>query len=384
MIKNASYRADYVVDINLNGDSGKEKATREKAARLRNKSGSFRIFSLKNSMPRSTSRALSMIWLELSYFLNGLFRTYRPEVIFTRSTFAFGTWAYGKLFKIPVIREVHADFLDEIRILYHNRHLHLSMFRVIHSYMMFFIKRADGLIFNNTNLERHFIEQYGIREAKTITVPNGCDTKRFYPLNKIHSRTDLGLNLDKKYLLFIGSVSKWHGVEYLLKIHIEITKRRDDVHLLIVGGHRLSEAEELRKKYDSKNVTFTGEVNYDKALLYINAADVCLIPVNDIRKSPGSPIKLYDSIACGKPVITQANTAGYSDIAEQYGLGITCDFTNTLTAASQILDFIDQADFTHYEKHNRKIAIHELEWDMMIDRWITFAEKFLNHPGNPR
>ena len=242
---------DYLVDINLNGSSGKEKASGEKALRLKEIGGKVRVFSIKNTKAKSISRFCSMFWLECKFLLKGIFAKYKPDVVFTRSTLAFGTWAYGKFYSVPVIREVHSDFWDEIKILYKGRRYYLSLFYLIHKYNLFFLKRSNGIIFNNIRLQQHFVDTYNIPAKITTTIPNGCDTQRFYPIDIKTARKKLSLDYNTKYLLFIGSVSRWHGVEYLLKAQQLINQERKDVVLLVVGGHDLSEAEELKLKYDS-------------------------------------------------------------------------------------------------------------------------------------
>jgi glycosyltransferase involved in cell wall biosynthesis len=366
---------DYLVDINLRGSSGKEKGSGEKALRLKEKGGTVRVFSIKSTKARSVSKFASMFWLEFKYLLKGVFEKYKPDVIFTRSTLAFGTWATGKIYNIPVIREVHSDFWDEINILYQGKRFYLTLFYLIHKYNLFFLKRSNGIIFNNTRLQQHFIDKYNIPAERTTTIPNGCDTKRFYPIDKAAARQQLSLDYNTTYLLFIGSVSRWHGVEYILKAQQLINQKRKDVALLVVGGHDLSEAEELKEKYENEHTPFIGKVAYEKALLYINAADVCLIPVNDIRVSPGSPIKLYDAVSCGKPVITQSNTPGYSDITQKYKIGIACDFLDSKNAAAVILDFFTQVDLDYYSSHNRNVALNHLDWDIRIGQWLDFAMK---------
>jgi glycosyltransferase involved in cell wall biosynthesis len=362
---------DYVVSININGSSGKEKGTREKADRLYQKGKSVRIFSLKNDIKNPLKKLFSFVWIELKYLSTSIFSSIKPDVIFTRSFFGFGTWLSGKINNIPVIREVHADLWDEAKILYDNK-IVLWFFRILHRIDLFFIRTANAVIFNNNKLERHFIDRYDLKN-NTISISNGCDTKRFYPIITAKARKSLGLDQRKKYLLFIGEVSKWHGVEYLLEIQKEIKEQCSDIILLIVGGGNNSQVEELREKYSMENIHFIGMVKYETALLYINACDVSLIPVNDIRVSPGSPLKLFDSIACGKPVITQKNTLGYSDIVKKHKLGTVCNFKKPKIASQKILNFLDSYDSDFYCQNNRNIAEIELEWDCIIDQWLTFA-----------
>lgn len=369
---------DYLVDIHLDGSSGKEKGSKEKAVRLARMGETVRIWSLKGKKRGYVARLCAMLWLESRYLISTLFARKKPDVVFTRSHFAFGSWAIGRIYRSVVVREVHTDMMGEFRLLYSKKRFLLPLLSLFNRYNLYFIKRADGVIFNNTQLEEYYVSQYGLSREKTITVPNGCDTRRFYPVNKLHARKHCSLEAGKKYMLFIGSVSKWHGVEYLLKIQDDLSRRRNDIVLLIVGGHALSEANELKKKYPAGNTVYSGRVDYEKALMYINAADVCLVPVHNVRVSPGSPIKLYDAVACGKPVITQIDTPGYSDITEEYSLGISCDFTHTKEASEQIATFLDTADYDHYQKHNREVAVRHLEWDIMMGRWIKFAQKLMD------
>ncbi len=366
---------DYVVDIGLDGFSGKGKGSKEKAKKLIQTGKDVQIWSLKKNKARSLSKLFHMFWLELSYLTHAISRKTKPDVIFTRSFFGFGTWITGKLYKAPVIREVHGDLWGELKLLFSNRKYLLPFLWAAHRYTLFFIKRSDGLIFNNSKLEDYFRIRYSIDHEKTVTIPNGCNTSHFFPIETKLAREKLSLEPDKKYLLFIGSVSKWHGVHFLIDIQKVINRTREDVVLLVVGGHDFSESEKLKSLTSEKNIVFTGKVPYNEALLYINAADVCLVPVNNIRVSPGSPIKLYDAVSCGKPVITQVNTPGYSDITEKHNLGATCDFPVSEQAAAEIIEFLDNANYEYFLEHNRKVAVNHLDWDIRINQWLQFAAK---------
>jgi glycosyltransferase involved in cell wall biosynthesis len=71
-----------------------------------------------------------------------------------------------------------------------------------------------------------------------------------------------------------------------------------------------------------KNLYFLGHRPYNDLPGYLHHFDVCLIPYRPLREM-GSPIKLYDYLACGKPVVTTnfAGVVGFSDvvyIAEYY------------------------------------------------------------------
>lgn len=199
---------DYLIDITLSGHSGKEKASKEKANRLLEKGKEVQIWSLRRTWRFALVKVINMFWLEAKYLLVFLLRRNKPDVIFTRSVFSFGSWAAGKLFKVPVIREVHADLWGEFKLLFSHKKFFLPLLWVIHKYVTFFIKRADGLIFNNVRLEDYFVNTYSLNKLRTTTIPNGCDTNRFYPVDREKACSKLNLDHKSKYMLFIGEVSK--------------------------------------------------------------------------------------------------------------------------------------------------------------------------------
>ena len=366
-------RIDYVVTVNIKGNSGKEKATREKYLEL-TKISDCKFYSLKEKRKNTILSLIDMIVLELKYLLETTFSKSKPEIIFTRSSICFGTYLISKLFRIKLIREVHADFKDESKTLFKNKFKY-QLALLFHSYLMGFYRNASGLIFNNKLLEKHYNLVYSINTNNTTTITNGCNTKEFYPINTIQAINAEGLDENYKYFIFVGSISKWHGIEYILDLFNELLKIRNDVKLLIAGGTNNSYTIKIKEKYSSENILFFENINIEKANRLINCADLCFLPVKNIRISPGSPLKLYDYISCGKPILTQSDTIGYSDIVEKYQLGMSCDLTNPIESAEIISKFVENVDLNFYLANNRKVAEENLHWRNVINKWIEFAEQ---------
>jgi glycosyltransferase involved in cell wall biosynthesis len=368
-------KIDYILSLRISGkNTGKEKATTEKITYL-DKLAGLNYYTLDVISKNDKNKAIKMVILELYYIYDLIFkRKSKPDTIIARSVFSFGAYCIAKLYKIPIIFEVHADILDESKILFQNSDVKKFLSLLWHKYNLFFIKRADGLIFNNPLLEKHYNSHYLDSSIKTISIHNGSDTEFFYPIEKLQARKNISLKEEALYLLFIGSISKWHGVESLIEAYSHINKNcaGKQIILLIVGGHRKDYLVELKKKYSNSGIVFKGEVAKEEALQYINAADICMLPVNNIRISPGSPLKLFDYAACGKPIITQIDTVGYSDLVEKYNLGICCDFTDYRKAANIITDFIRSYDEVYYQNNNRKIAEEYFSWDKVLKRWLDF------------
>lgn len=367
-------KIDYVISINIKGSSGKSKATNEKIKHLTKINDDTNIYSLdQSSLLRN--KYISIIYLEIAYLFKVIFSKRKPDIIFTRSYLMFGTYLVSKLFKTIVIREIHADFYDESKILFKDSKLKQKLSKLYTKYSNWFNNRSDGLIFNNILLEDYFKSHYLTNDVKTITIHNGTDIDFFVPKDEIESKKILRLENEKKYLLFLGSVSRWHGIEYILNMFRYLQKYDSNYHLLIVGGSDYDYLSKIETQYkDINNITFTGKVNKEIAVQYINASKLCLLPVNDIRISPGSPLKLFDYAACGKAIITQENVVGYSDIIAKYRLGASCNLTKPKEAANYINEFIMSLHTDDYLNNNRLSAVKYFDWEVIMREWIEFAK----------
>ena len=123
----------------------------------------------------------------------------------------------------------------------------------------------------------------------------------------------LNLSPTSPIVCFTGSLFPYQGVDLLIRAAPAILARDPAILFLIVGdGPRLRESMDLVKESEvAGSFHFTGRVPYQKVPLYINAADLCVAPKKPIL-SGYSPLKLYEYMACGKPVIADEN-GGFRD-----------------------------------------------------------------------
>ena len=104
---------DYVLSLKLSGkNSGKEKATAEKIKYLQ-KLTALRSYTLDTISKGEKNKVIKMFLLELFYLYDVILkRKEKPGIIIARSVFYFGSFLIAKIYKIPLIIEVHADILD--------------------------------------------------------------------------------------------------------------------------------------------------------------------------------------------------------------------------------------------------------------------------------
>lgn len=181
---------------------------------------------------------------------------------------------------------------------------------------------------------------YKAAPDKFSEIPNGVDTKIFYP------KKDLGLmeklqnhppypplikggkeEPENKIILFVGGLDKAHyfkGVDCLLNACAQL---KINYKLIIVGKGDLADDYKLQaKKLKIKDkVIFCADVTNHDLPKYYNAADVVVLP--SIDKSEAFGMVLVEGMACGKPVIA-TNLAGVRSVVENGINGILVEPKN--------------------------------------------------------
>jgi len=105
--------------------------------------------------------------------------------------------------------------------------------------------------------------------------------------------------------LYLGSLHPWKGVDTLILAMKHVTR---PAQLTIVGGstRRISELRALSQREGvGERVVFIGPVEPGRRFEWIHRADICLLSLapTSIGSRYTSPLKLFEYMAAGKPVI---------------------------------------------------------------------------------
>lgn len=255
----------------------------------------------------------------------------RYDVIYTRNSFfgVLGDLFSGRIHGTPVICEVNGFFGDEIRLIDDNHSssgiaawMNHTLCTVSEQYLL---KRADAIIAVTAGIKRHLIEEYGVDEKKITVIENGANTRIFRPGNQEEARKKLGLDLSARYVCFTGNFAPWQGLPDLVRAVPLICNTWPAARVLLVGDGVMREqcaalADELGV---GDRICFTGRVPYESVPDYVTASDVCVAPfIRDRNDKIGlSPLKVYEYMGCGKPVVA-SDIAGVRELLDLSGGGI--------------------------------------------------------------
>jgi glycosyltransferase involved in cell wall biosynthesis len=160
---------------------------------------------------------------------------------------------------------------------------------------------ARLLVAVNQSMRRHLIED-GLPENKIAVVENGIDGNAFHTsVDGRPRRRQYNIADGKIVILFVGSFQPYHRVDLLLHAFAKLDTPVP-VHLVLVGeGQKSAEAKALTRQLGLLDrVTFTGAVPYQDVPSYIAAGDITVMPATN---EYGNPMKVYEYMAVGRPVV---------------------------------------------------------------------------------
>ncbi|MCL5020431.1 MAG: glycosyltransferase family 4 protein, partial [Bacteroidetes bacterium] len=234
-----------------------------------------------------------------------IFRREKPDIIYHRhSVFNFSSIVLARRFNIPVILEVNYS-----EVWAKKNWSRLIFERLAVAFEKIAFKNAD-LIVVVSEIVKDEIMALGANEKKIVVNPNAADPEAFSPnVDGTATRESLGLNKPDKIVVgFIGTFTKWHGVEILMDAIKAICGLRKDIHFLLIGdGNLKSQLEmDVATSHLESNVLFTGLIPHSEAPKYLAACDILVSPhlgFEDGTRFFGSPTKLFEYMAMGKPII---------------------------------------------------------------------------------
>ena len=229
------------------------------------------------------------------------------------------------------------------------------------------------------------IRMYRIPEHRAHVVPNGTDPELFKPGDMTDARKAIEVDADRPVVGFVGACYPYHDVLTLIAAAPEILEKQPETLFLIVGdGYmRTRWIEETADKGLSDAFRFTGQVPYKQVPDYMNAFTVCTAPFTRTRneKIGLSPMKLYDYLACGRPVVG-SEIAGVGDFLEQSGGGLSVIPEDPTAFADAVVHMLDHPEEREQMGYNgREYVLTHNTWTQTAAKIAVLCEKAMGETG---
>ena len=249
-------------------------------------------------------RLLSFLSFSLTCPL-GLLSMSRPDVVIASSPPIFpmfSVWLVCKLRHIPLVLEVR-DIWPESAVqmgVLRNRRLIAIMSwieRVLYDKSRRIVALTEGIQQN--------IRDRGWEHEKVELVTCGVNFDLLYPDEQLRCETRQRMGWkDRKVVLYFGALGEANNSAVILRA-ADVLRSEPQVLFVLMGDGMMSRTlKEMARDMGLSNVQFLDPVPKQQANAYLNAADICLVTLQDIPLFEGAiPTKLLDYMACAKPVL---------------------------------------------------------------------------------
>ena len=222
----------------------------------------------------------------------------------------------------------------------------------------------------------------GAPEGKAVTIPNGVDTAKFHPIDKIEARKELGLPVRGTVILSVGHLQKLKGFHHLIDAAALLRETVRDVLLIIVGGElhgdksfRPQLERRVRKLGLEGHVKLVGAKPHHELFKWYSAADLfCLA-----SSSEGWPNVIFEALACGRPVIA-TRVGGIPEIIRSEEHGILVERPDGPYFARAILNALER----EWEEERMIEYARENGWGKVAERVYREFDEILNGYGTSR
>jgi glycosyltransferase involved in cell wall biosynthesis len=229
------------------------------------------------------------------------------------------------------------------------------------------VARADSLIFAYRDAIGRVADL--VPPERIRIVPNGADPARYLPISLREAREsvkeEMGLDLDGWVIGFAGSIRTRHCLAELLRASAELHHRGLEHHILILGDGPAKQplGREARELGIQQFVHFPGRVDFARVPTCLAACNILYGVIHP--RNPSNPIKVYEALAAGRPVISSLRTDMYF-ISEQR-LGVLVPDIDPCTIAAGLEEML-QREWTDVDAcRARSYVANNHTWDRVAE-----------------
>jgi len=288
------------------------------------------------------------------------------DLIYERySLWSFAGMEYGWVTGTPAILEVNAPLIEEQA---EHRGLvdRASAERVAERAF-----QCATVLIAVSDAVAAYLERFSGARGKVQVVPNGVDPLRFPEKLKASLPST-----PKSFTVgFVGTLKAWHGLPILVEAFAQLHASRPNARLLIVGDG--PERQRLEGDLSARNLTgsvhFTDAVAPDAVPGLLASMDVGVAPYPKLSNFYFSPLKVYEYMAAGLPVV--ASRIGQLEKLIEHGVsGLLTTPGDAAELANALCQLHDAPAWRHrLGQAARTLVLRNHTWDKVTERILSLA-----------
>jgi PEP-CTERM/exosortase A-associated glycosyltransferase len=314
------------------------------------------------------------LMVKLSRRIETVAREEKPDLLHAHSPWlnAIPALRVGRKLKIPVVYEIRAFWEDAA--VDHRTYSEGSLkYRFVKRTETWVCRQVDQLAVLCQGVRQDIISR-AIPEEKVTVVYNGIDLDDFTPSEPDSEYGQQWKLRGKRVIGFIGSFYRYEGLDLLIDAFALLTKDRQDLVLLLVGG---GETElELRGQIErlglQQKVLLPGRISHDRIPGVYALIDVLCYPRYSMRLTElVTPLKPLECMAMRKPLVA-SNIGGHRELITDGQTGILFAPGDTLALTAALKKVLDDPEL------KSRLENKGFEWVRQNHPWEKTASAYLS------
>lgn len=208
-----------------------------------------------------------------------------------------------------------------------------------------------------------------LSEFNIHPIPNPIDTELYKPLDKKTVRTSLGLNPDKRYILFASQnlEDDRKGFRFLKEavglLDSKNPALKNEVELVVFGKVKV----DLQPMLPLKVHSLGSLSSQEKIVAAYNAADLFVLP----SLEDNLPNTVMEALACGVPVVA-FNTGGIPEMVDDGSNGFLAEQKSSEQLAQGILQVIEnKSTYAGFSQNARKKVLDNFSNQKVAEQYLA-------------
>jgi glycosyltransferase involved in cell wall biosynthesis len=302
-------------------------------------------------------------------------RDIQPDIILqNHSRYGQVGTRLGRYYNIPI-------FLDDITPIWEGERYSDRSLKPIARYIRKKVfSQATGLIAVSREMEVQ-LQSEGVPRHKIHYVPNGVDCNLFNPdTTSLEVRRKYSLE-DKVVVGYVGGFQRWHRLDILMQAASSLVDIVPNIHFILVGDDMGGVVRQMaRERALADRFTFPGSVPQSEVPLYLNAMDITVLPSTLPYMSP---MKIYEYMAMGKPVVAPNKNSIVETVVIPNQDGFLFEAENADSMKNAIMALAIDPDLRQkMGEEARRSVVNNYTWYHQVGNLIEAFQSALVSNGN--
>lgn len=267
---------------------------------------------------------------------------------------------------IPGLLEVNAPLIEE-----QSRHRGLVDSEGAQMVARRVFRAAEVLVAVSAEVAVYLKNHHPETRGRVCVIPNAVDPNRFpddiepaYP--KVPGRSTIG---------FLGTLKPWHGLDILIEAYAMLCHRNPALTLLIVGDG--PERERIVSNLEALNlldtVRLTGAISPDQVPHWLACMDVAVAPYTEQPGFYFSPLKIYEYMAAGLPVVA-SRIGQVQQLVDDGATGLLCPPGDPRSLAAAIESLLQDRRRRQRMGRTARVRVRrDHTWDAAVGHILSLA-----------